>query len=335
MERIIIIGHGSPLKEANNLRIVGRFLHNILHPMCDKECVRVAYLQFERPDLRECIEDALRDGVKRIIIHPYFLSKGMHVTKDIPEIIEEARGRYPHLEFLYTEPLGFHEKLIEIIRERIEGVRFKTPHDIERRSFEIISELNAEIGSDRVDPHQEIIKRVIHATADLEFRDTMLFSPDAIKTGIEAIRLGKDILVDVEMIRAGISKDHLREFGIQVHCHISDEDVRRLSEETGQTRAEIGIQKGLKNGTGIVVIGNAPTALLKVIEILRDSYPERLSPPILVIGVPVGFVNALESKILLSGQGFPFITNLSRKGGTPVAVAIVNALLKIAREVKR
>ncbi len=333
MEHLIIIGHGSPLKEANNLKAVGRLLHSALHNGCKKDCVSVAYLQFGKPDLRECIRTAVDDGARKIIIHPYFLTSGMHVTKDIPMIIEEAKGLYPHVEFLYTEPLGFHERLVEIIKDRIKG--YLRPHEIEERSLEIIEE---ETDMKNIPfEEKEILKRVVHATADPEFINNMVISSEAIKTGTEAIRAGKDILVDVEMVRAGISKRLLQEFGIKVHCYIDDEDVIRASEATGRTRAEIAMEKALNenNNIGIVAIGNAPTALLKVIEFLNrssvNSSTSALSlQPVLVIGVPVGFVKALESKVLLSAQRFPFITNLSRKGGSAVAAATVNALLKMA-----
>ena len=252
----------------------------------------------------------------------------MHVTKDIPEIIKEAKKMYPHVEFLYTEPLGIHEKLVQVIAERIKTVGALLPADIEKKSFEIISE---EIDLSDVPQEQvPIIKRVIHTTADFEFKKTLIFHPDAITTGINAIRAGKNILTDVEMVKTGINKKLLKKWGGEVICRIQDAGCRVQDEET-RTKAEIGIESALKenNNIGIVAIGNAPTALLKIIEILNNSslVPRHLS---LVIGVPVGFVKAFESKALLSTQNFPFITNLSRKGGSPVAAAIVNALLKMA-----
>lgn len=333
MERIILIGHGSPKKEANNIELIGSLLHKTMHPDCNKGCVKVAYLQFGEPDISEAIRDCVLKGAKKIIIHPYFLSRGMHVTKDIPEIIKEAERIYPDVEFLYTEPLGIHEKLIHVVLDRIYGANGLKAEDIEKRSFEIISE---ELDlSDIPKEHLPIIKRVIHATADFEFKNTLLFHPEAIKTGIEAIRSGKDILTDVEMVRTGIIKRLLEAHGGNVICNINDEDVRVLSKDIGKTRSEIAIEKALKenNNIGIIAIGNAPTALLKVIEILGSkSEISNIKSKILVVGVPVGFVKALESKVLLSSQDFPFITNLSRKGGTPVAVAIVNALLKMSKE---
>lgn len=333
MENIILIGHGSPKKDANNIEILGEMLHNSLHPDCGKNCVKVAYLQFAEPNISAGIKECVEKGAKRVILHPYFISSGMHVTKDIPELIKEAEREYPHVEFIYTEPLGVHEKLTQVVMERIHAANGLRPQDIEKRSFEIISE---EIDLSDIDAEKlPIIKRVIHATADFEFKNTLTFHPDAIQTAIEAIRAGKDILTDVEMVKTGINKGLLEKWGGNVVCNIGQETEVSGQQSENRTRAEIGIEQALKenNNIGIIAVGNAPTALLKVVEIFKNSSRVTRHSS-LVIGVPVGFVKALESKALLAAQDFPFITNLSRKGGTAVAVAIVNALLKIAEEGK-
>jgi len=332
MEGIILIGHGSPKKDANNIEIIGRLLHNAIHPRCNNGCVKAAYLQFAEPSVEEIIKECVLHGRRRIILHPFFLTSGMHVTRDIPEIIKKAEKMYPDVEFIYTEPLGIHEKLVHIVMERIFSANGLMPQDIEKRSFEIISE---ELDfSDTQSEHLPIIKRVIHATADFEFKNILVFHADAVKTGIEAIKTGKNILTDIEMVKTGIIKRWIEPWGGKLICNISDEDVIKESSETGKTRAEIGIRKGLDENVGIIAIGNAPTALLRTIEILSTPNSKLQTPNFspLVVGVPVGFVKALESKALLASQKFPFITNLSRKGGTPVAVAIVNALLKMAEE---
>jgi precorrin-8X/cobalt-precorrin-8 methylmutase len=325
MENIILIGHGSPKKDANNIETVGRLLHNRIHPDCADDCVKTAYLQFAKPEIKDAIKKCVEDKAKKIVIHPYFLSSGMHVTKDIPEMITEAKQTYPDVEFIYTEPLGIHEKLVQVVIERIRAAERLLPEEIEKKSFDIISE---ETDLSGFPPEQvPIIQRVIHATADFEFKNTLVFHPDAVKTGLEAIKAGKDILTDIEMVKTGIIKRWLDPFGGKVICNINDEDVVRLSKETGKTRSETAVEKALQedNNIGIIAIGNAPTALLKVIELLNSE------SQILVVGVPVGFVKAFESKVLLSARNFPFITNLSRKGGTAVAAAIVNALLKTAK----
>ena len=333
MELILLAGHGSPKKDANSLEHISKLLHEMIHPGCDEECVRVAYLQFAKPDISEAIEACIKDGVKTLIIHPYFLSSGMHVTNDIPEIISEAGSKYPEVEFIYTEPLGIHHKMAQVVYERIQAATGLKPAEIEERSFEIISE-EADM-SDAPQEQQPIVKRVIHTTADFEFKSSLTFHPDAVKVGIAAIKAGKDILTDVEMVRTGINKKLLEKWGGKVICNIAGTEHGTQNSDENKTRSEAGIEKALNENPniGIIAIGNAPTALLKTIDLLNGKgvlpyAPTGVSP--LVVGVPVGFVKAIESKTLLAKQEFPFITNISRKGGSTVAVAIVNALLKMA-----
>jgi precorrin-8X/cobalt-precorrin-8 methylmutase len=339
-ESILLLGHGSPKKGANNLERVGKMLHGMLHAGCAEDCVRIAYLQFAEPGIPETIRECVEQGAEKIILHPFFLSAGMHVTKDIPGMIEEARGLYPDVKFIYTEPLGVHEKLAQIVMERISAADDLAPAAIEKRSFDILSaeaDLSG-IPADRL----PIVQRVIHATADFEFKNTLTFHPDAVACGLKAIKAGKDILTDVEMVKTGINKRWLSSWGGKVVCSIQDTGAQGAEEQGSgsgvqgsgnRTRTEIGIEKALLgNGNiGIIAIGNAPTALLKTIELFNSpAFAGRPLP--LVVGVPVGFVKAVESKALLAGQKFPFITALGRKGGTPAAVAIVNALLKMAGE---
>lgn len=328
-ESILLLGHGSPKKDANKLEQVGTMLHGMLHPECREDCVKVAYLQFAEPGIPDTIKQCIDRGAKKIIVHPFFLSPGMHVTKDIPEMIREARQLHPGVDFIYTEPLGVHEKLAQIAMERISAAEQLAPSAIEKRSFDILS---AETDLSGIPPDRlPIVQRVIHATADFDFQDTLTFHPDAVAAGLAAIKAGKDILTDVEMVRTGVNKKWLSAWGGRVICGISQESEVKSQESRVKTRAERGIEKALRENSniGIIAIGNAPTALLKVIELFTS--PAFASRPLpLVVGVPVGFVKAVESKALLAAQSFPFITAVGRKGGTPVAVAIVNALLKRA-----
>ena len=334
-ESILLLGHGSPKKEANNLDKVAEMLHGMIHHGCSDACVGVAYMEFAAPRIPDAIKKAIEGGARKIVLHPFFLSAGQHVTKDIPGMIEEARGLYPGVTFIYTEPLGIHEKLAQIVMERISAAENLAPAAIEKRSFDILS-AEADLKSLPVE-RLPIVQRVIHATADFDFKDTLTFHPDAVRKGIDAIKAGKDILTDVEMVKTGINKKWLAPWGGKVVCEISHE-FGAGSPEGVKTKAEQGIEKALRENKniGIIAIGNAPTALLKTIEILNDpAHASRFTPHVpLVVGVPVGFVKAVESKTLLAQQNFPYITALGRKGGTPVAVAIVNALLKITNEGK-
>jgi precorrin-8X/cobalt-precorrin-8 methylmutase len=335
MELILLAGHGSPKKDANSLEHIAALLHDMIHPECTAGCVRVAYLQFAKPDIMEALTTCVEDGARRVVIHPYFLSSGMHVTKDIPGIIQEANEKYSDVEFVCTEPLGTHSKMAEVVLERVYSASGLKPTEIEERSFDIIEE---EIDlSDIPEEQKPILKRVIHTTADFEFKNSLTFHPDAVKAGIKAIKSGKDILTDVEMVRTGINKRLLEKWGGKVICNIQKAGQSGGNPDDKTTRSEAGIEEALKenNNIGIIAIGNSPTALLKTIELLSGKGVSQYAPTgylQLVIGVPVGFVKALESKALLARQGFPFITNISRKGGSTIAVAIVNALLKMAVE---
>ncbi len=200
-----------------------------------------------------------------------------------------------------------------------------SPAEIEAESFHIIRQ---ELGPHNFEAeHFKIVQRVIHATGDFSFADNLRFHPQAITRAMEVIRAGKNILTDVNMAAAGISKNILARFGGIVQCLVADKAVAELARQRGKTRSETAVAQGLNPDVGIVVIGNAPTALLKAMECLDDMAAE--SRP-LVVGVPVGFVNAAESKALLAEKDYPFITSLGRKGGSPVGAAIVNALLRIA-----
>ncbi|PCN43269.1 precorrin-8X methylmutase [Brevibacillus laterosporus] len=201
------------------------------------------------------------------------------------------------------------------------------PQEIESKSFEMITE---ELGPHPfTDDQYRVVQRVIHATADFDLGRSMQFHPDAVEAGIRAIQAGEPIIADVQMVQVGISKPRLKAFGGDVHVYISDADVMQEAKAENTTRAIISIRKATSQiKGGIYAIGNAPTALLELIRLVKEGKAN----PSLVIGVPVGFVSAAESKEELAKLDIPFITNLDRKGGSPVAVAAVNALSILATE---
>lgn len=205
-------------------------------------------------------------------------------------------------------------------------IRSLPPAEIEAESFRIIEQ---ELGPLSLAAEEfAVLRRCIHATGDFSFAENMRFHPRAVAAGVEAIRAGKNILVDVTMAASGISRGLLERFGGQVICRIGEKATATLAASRSLTRSEAAMELAGDERVGIVAIGNAPTALLRVMEMIGAG---RFRPD-LVVGVPVGFVNAVESKEILAGQSYPFITALGRKGGTPVAVAVVNALLHLAAE---
>lgn len=196
------------------------------------------------------------------------------------------------------------------------------PKDIEKRSFEIIEQ---ELGDVQLDPLQKpIIKRAIHTTADFDYLKNLYFSKGAVEKLIEAIKNGADIVTDTNMAKAGINKKALGKFGGQVYCFMADEDVAEAAKRNGTTRAAASMDKAAKlNNNVIFAIGNAPTALVR----LRELIDAGAIAPAAIIGVPVGFVNVVQSKEMIMETDVPQIVARGRKGGSNVAAAICNAVL--------
>jgi precorrin-8X/cobalt-precorrin-8 methylmutase len=206
------------------------------------------------------------------------------------------------------------------------------PQEIEAKSFAII---DAEAGPHGYDAAQwQIVRRVIHTSADFEWQQMMRFHPRAIEKGIAAIRAGKPIITDTNMARVGIRARDLVRFGGETRCYMADPRVALRAAEEGTTRAKAAVDLAAEEtagqagseSDGIFVVGNAPTALLR----LLDLAAAKKAAPALVVGLPVGFVNAAESKAALMETDLPFIANIGRKGGSNVAAAVVNALILMA-----
>ncbi|HDN85153.1 MAG TPA: precorrin-8X methylmutase [Candidatus Aerophobetes bacterium] len=208
-------------------------------------------------------------------------------------------------------------------------IRYMSPEEIERKSFQIIKE---KLGTPDVPEGEiEIIMRVAHATADIEFAQSLIFHPQAVKAGILAIKYGKNIITDVEMVKVGIRAKDLTQFGGKVICLLNDNEVVQIARKKKITRAAVSMEKGVSLMEGaIIAIGNAPTALLEVCELIKQGKIK----PALIIGIPVGFVGAEESKKKLRRFSVPFITNEGPRGGSAIAVSIVNALIRLALKEK-
>ncbi len=200
----------------------------------------------------------------------------------------------------------------------------KDPMEIERKSFEIIeSEWKQH---PKTYEEAQVMKRIIHTTGDFEYGDLLRVGNQGIEKGLAALTPGFTIYSDTQMIQSGINKANLKSLGGRVYNATHDEDVAIQAKKEGRTRSMVGIEKALKHqDIGIFVIGNAPTALFHLLEILE----KRKTSPALIIGVPVGFVGAEESKEALMKSPHPYLAVKGRKGGSPVAAAMVNALMKI------
>ena len=197
---------------------------------------------------------------------------------------------------------------------------------IEDASMQVIEN---EIGSHNYNEKEwPIVRRVIHSTADFDFarNNSIIFHNDAIENGLNALKTGRSIVVDVNGVVGLINKQRVKEFGNNIICKISDSEIVLQAQKENKTKSQMSMRMASSDiDDGIVVVGNAPTALLEVIQMIK----EKAVKPALVIGMPVGFVSAAESKEELAKMDVPFITNKGRKGGSPSAAAIVNALYKL------
>ncbi|MCI7226019.1 MAG: precorrin-8X methylmutase [Lachnospiraceae bacterium] len=207
------------------------------------------------------------------------------------------------------------------MKVQLENVK---PMDIEKRSFAIITE---ELGYELPEDKAPIIKRCIHTSADFDYAQNLMFSDDVVEKALKALKNGACIVTDTQMAKAGINKKALQKFGGEVYCFMSDEEVAEIARKNGTTRATASMDKAAALQKPLIfAIGNAPTALVRLYELIEDG---KLQPE-LIIGVPVGFVNVVQSKELIMQADVPYIVAQGRKGGSNMAACICNALLYMA-----
>lgn len=203
-------------------------------------------------------------------------------------------------------------------------IEYLLPEEIEKRSFEIISEELVQRGIQIPAEEEFITKRVIHTSADFDYVQTLCFSNGAVTIMKDLIRKGADIVTDTNMALSGINKRALSKFGGMAHCFMADEEVALLAKQRNMTRAAVSMEKASAIEKPVIfAIGNAPTALIKLYELFRETGYK----PAFVIGVPVGFVNVEAAKELILGTDIPYIINRGRKGGSNIAAAICNAVI--------
>lgn len=248
--------------------------------------------------------------------------KSIKINKDFESFQEYKEKQYDILADMIAENMDV-DRIIEILenKQHKQEIEYVLPQNIEKRSMEIIeSELVCDISSD----YKDIVKRAIHTTADFDYAENLYFSKDAVKIGREALKNGASIITDTNMAKSGINKKRLSKFGGEVMCFMADEDVAALAKSLGTTRASVSMERACEFGDGnIFAIGNAPTALIKLRELIDNG---KLKPS-LIIAVPVGFVNVIEAKNLIEQSGVPVIIARGRKGGSNLAAAICNALI--------
>ena len=323
---VLIISHGSPRAEANRgfEALVARVASRL-----EPADVLPAFFSIVRPDIPDQVAAMVSRGVRRILLLPYFLYSGQHVTVDIPALLDQCRSRFPDVTLEVLPNLENDPVLEELLVERLApltGGDEVFPQEgaaIEQQSYRIIQRQLADWGTGQPEADQ-VVRRVIHATADLSFARTMRVHPEAVARGIAALADGKPILCDVNMLKAGMTK--IRN---EIVCAIDWPEVAALAQAEPCTRAAAAMTHLAPRLDGaIVAIGNAPTALWKVLEFSRHGGPR----PAVVVGMPVGFVGARQSKLALLESDLCYITNTSHRGGTPAAAAAVNVLALLAEE---
>ena len=335
---VVLLAHSSRnLQEAR--RLLEEISYRVKARLNPTVAVIGVVIQLNHPDLAEAVNTLIGQGAKRIIIMPYCLFEGIGPLNGIVKPIESIKRVHPNTEFVLTSTLGIDETLVDpVIKRMVETTPELflrqdaaevqlTPGEIESRSMEIIESLLPPLECS--DKEREVIKRIVHAAGDFQTAGLVRFHPRAVPAGIIAIRNGKPIFTDVKMLATGINRRLAEDNGCSVCCVIDNPEVARRAQLEGTTRSAASVRYlGNRLNGAIVAIGNAPTALLALLDLI-DS--ENVIPA-LVVGMPVGFVKARESKEGLMERDVPYITIEGNRGGSAMAVAAVNALMKLVRE---
>lgn len=211
----------------------------------------------------------------------------------------------------------------------MKNIEYVRPQDIEKRSFAIISKELEEKGIVLSKEQELVTKRAIHTSADFDYAKTMTYSAHAVGIAKKLIQNGADIVTDTNMALAGVNKKELAKYGGEAHCFMAEEEVAKIAKERGVTRAAVSMEKAAQIEKPVIfAIGNAPTALIELYEMIKSGKYR----PAFIIGVPVGFVNVEAAKDLILKTDVPYIINRGRKGGSNIAAAICNALLYELRD---
>jgi precorrin-8X/cobalt-precorrin-8 methylmutase len=341
---LILIGHGSKLPHnRENLEK----LAEVLRSHQKFKTVEISFMVRDTPTVEEAIDAAVAKNVTKIVLVPAFLAAGVHTTQDIPELIG-VKEKQPDLkakgiELVYGEPIGSDERIADILEEKaLKAVGAEIKKDSEILDAYSVVEagkivdksmmlIRQAIGEDLAKLPKDkvpIVERVVHTTADPEFAKLLVISDDAVSAGVAAIKAGGKVVSDVKMIKAGINDARLKKFGTKVQTYMNDYRVMELAKSQNLTRSAAAMRLAIKEGLdgAIILIGNAPTAALE----LADQIKAGKVKPALIVGVPVGFVGAAESKEVVAHLPVPYIITRGRKGGSTIAVAVFNALLTMA-----
>lgn len=319
-----LVSHGSRAENANEpfAALAARVAARVPD-------VRIAhaYLQFAEPTVQDAVRALQAEGATRVVLLPYFLHSGQHIREDLPELMAELST--PDCPVTAVPSLEGHPTLEDLLVERVleatpsgDGTLPETGDAIEAESHRIIDARLAH--TPWRDAQAAVVRRVIHATADFSFAERMQFHPGAVDAGVAALREGRPILCDAAMLQAAMTRTRS-----PVFCEIGSDAAHARAKAEGTTRAVAAMRiLAPRMQDAVVVIGNAPTALFEILRLAREEGVR----PALVIGMPVGFVGARESKAALAASELVFITNQGARGGSPAAAAALNALAVWERE---
>lgn len=327
MKGVLLLAHGSNRGEANQMILE---LTTRLRDDLATELIEEAFLQLTPPDIATGLTRLIQRGCTEVFVLSLFLVSGNHHVRDSGAEIGRFLEGYPGISFTISEPLLLNPGLYHLVASRIEkelqvAGSPDVAADIEKQSFQIVEAYLRDLALPPAE--MQVARRVVHATADPAFAETLIFHPGAVAAGVAALRQGRRVLVDVQMVAAGLDRKRLERWGSKIETALQRPMLAEQARAAGVTRTQLAMRHLLRDyPDGIVAVGNAPTALEEVMEAVAA---QRASPA-LVIGVPVGFVGAAEAKERLTKAKVPFITNRGPRGGSPVAVAVVNALLRLA-----
>lgn len=331
---IILLGHGS--KALNAEAVLSQIAQQLEKAVQIK--IKIASLQFNSPTLEDSAKEFAAEGVNNIVVAPLFFYKGAHMTEDIPEVITAIERQYPDLSIELAENIGADPRIVTVLSERIKTVMDKSNEnlnpqtvkglEIQEESFRIIEN---ELGeTDLTREEKDVLIRLIHTTGDISLKSHTVFNNEPIKKGLLALNEGTSVVVDVNMVAAGINQRLLKLLNGRVICNINHPAIIDKAMHNGHTRSFYAMEKSLSEAgrNPIVLVGNAPTALHMLCDLIEA---EKITPA-LVIGMPVGFVEAKESKERLAGLSVPSIIVTGTRGGSPLAAATLNAILVMTRQ---
>lgn len=350
---LVLIGHGSKLPHnRENLEMLAEIMRK---NSCFK-IVEISFMVRNTPTISEAIDTIVKKGVKKIVLVPAFLAQGVHTTQEIPELIgmtdKESQLTARGIQLFYGEPIGPDECIAVILEEKalnalgqkipqhshasfstnysahVSGEALVSSNRIFEKSMSLIRPEIQTVLSKTPKQHVPIIERVVHTTADPEFAKLLVLSDKAVDAGVAAIKAGAKIVTDVKMIKAGINENRLKKFGCKILTYIDDQRAAKMANEESITRSTAAIRLAVQDGVdgAIFLIGNAPTAAFELARAVEAGQVK----PALIVATAVGYVGAAESKEVIAKLPIPYIIIKGRKGGSPISVAIFNALLNMA-----